>query len=134
MDIISIEDIQSLIDNSIDECTELEYKRAFPKAKDNPKYNWKEELAKDISAMANANGGTIIYGLSEKAGANGLIMTLWKVDDEATMYLMDSLYKEMLSGKSAHDSLLSAQNIVKNTTGFEAPEYWAGFILLDGLN
>ena len=78
-----------------------------------------------------------VFGLQrgfKKAGANGLIMTLWKVDDEATMYLMDSFYKEMLSGKSAHDSLLSAQNIVKNTTGFEAPEYWAGFILLDGLN
>lgn len=63
----SISDIQSLIDNSVEESTELEYKRSFAKA--NPK--WKEELAKDISAMANANGGIFIYGLAEKAVSNG---------------------------------------------------------------
>lgn len=62
MEIKRLDDIQFLIDNSIEESTELEYKRSF--AKQNPK--WKEELAKDISAMTNANGGNIIYGLSEK--------------------------------------------------------------------
>lgn len=71
MTIQSIEDIRSLIDNSVEEGTELEYKRAFPKLKENQKQKGKEELAKDISAMANANGGTIIYGLSEKDGENG---------------------------------------------------------------
>lgn len=71
MNIQSKEDIQFLIDNSIEEGTELEYKRAFPKPKENQKQKGKEELAKDISAMANANGGTIIYGLSEKDGGNG---------------------------------------------------------------
>ena len=70
MNIQSKEDIQFLIDNSIEEGTELEYKRAFPKPKENQKQKGKEELAKDISAMANANGGTIIYGLSEKVRKN----------------------------------------------------------------
>lgn len=92
MDIVSIDDIQSLIDNSIDECSELEYKRAFPKAKDNQKYNWKEELAKDISAMANANGGTIIYGLSEKAGASG-----HSIPDAVTPVLPSDMSKDQLS-------------------------------------
>ena len=68
MNIESIADIQFLIDNSVEESTELEYKRSFAKA--NPK--WKEELAKDISAMANANGGIFIYGLAEKNVSNGL--------------------------------------------------------------
>ena len=58
----TIEDLQSLIDNEIEESTELEYKSSF--AVENN--TWKEELAKDVSAMANANGGTIIYGLKEK--------------------------------------------------------------------
>ena len=43
MNIESIADIQFLIDNSVEESTELEYKRSFAKA--NPK--WKEELTKD---------------------------------------------------------------------------------------
>ena len=67
MTVESISDIQLLIDNSVEETTELEYKRSF--AKTNPK--WKEELAKDISAMANANGGIFIYGLAEKAASDG---------------------------------------------------------------
>ena len=68
MTIESITDRQFLIDNSVEESTELEYKRSF--AKENPK--WKEELAKDISAMANANGGVLIYGLAEKNVSKGL--------------------------------------------------------------
>lgn len=67
MTIESITDIQFLIDTSVEETTELEYKRSFAKA--NPK--WKEELAKDISSMANANGGYIIYGLAEKTDSSG---------------------------------------------------------------
>ncbi len=54
-------------DNSVEESTELEYKRSFAKAN----LKWKEELAKDISAMANANGGILIYGIAEKAISNG---------------------------------------------------------------
>lgn len=67
MTIGNITDIQLLIENSVEETTELEYKRSFAKANS----KWKEELAKDISAMANANGGIIIYGLAEKAVSNG---------------------------------------------------------------
>lgn len=63
----TIEDLQSLIDNEIEESTELEYKSSF--AIENKK--WKEELAKDVSAMANSNGGTIIYGIRQKAGESG---------------------------------------------------------------
>ena len=52
----TLEDIQDLITNEVEESTELEYKSMV---KVN---NWKSELAKDVSAMANANGGIIIYG------------------------------------------------------------------------
>ena len=63
----TISDLQSLVDDEIEESTTLEYKRSF--AVENLK--WKRELAKDVSAMANSNGGTIIYGIGEKEGANG---------------------------------------------------------------
>ena len=59
MNIKSLEDIQFLINNSVEESTELEYKRSFAKANK----DWKKELAKDVSAMANSNGGIIVYGL-----------------------------------------------------------------------
>jgi len=55
-------DLKNLIKNKIQEDTNLDYKRSeFPTTN---KFN--KELAKDVSAMANSNGGTIIYGIKEE--------------------------------------------------------------------
>lgn len=70
----------------------------------------------------------------KKAGVKSILMTLWEVEDEATQLLMTEFYNNYLSGKSKHNSLLAAQKVVRETPGFEDPEYWAAFILLDGLN
>ena len=78
-----------------------------------------------------------VFGLQrgfKKAGANSILMSLWNVDDEATQILMTEFYRNYLSGKSKQESLLKAQKILRETPGFEDPEYWAAFILLDGLN
>lgn len=78
-----------------------------------------------------------VYGLQRAfklAGVNSLIMSLWKVDDDATQILMTSFYQNYLNGMSKREALLSAQNKVRNTPGFEGPYNWAAFILLDGLN
>ena len=58
MEIETEEHLYNLIKNQIEESTNLEYKD--PRALNNNK-----EIAKDISAMANSNGGVIIYGLCE---------------------------------------------------------------------
>lgn len=78
-----------------------------------------------------------VYGLQRAfklAGVNSIIMSLWKVDDDATQLLMTSLYQNYCKGMSKREALLSAQKVVKNTPGFEDPYNWAAFILLDGLN
>nr|WP_236676385.1 ATP-binding protein [Chryseolinea lacunae] len=58
MKIETITDIDNLITSEIQENSGLEYKRA--QAIDD-----KDEISKDVSAMANAGGGTIIYGVAE---------------------------------------------------------------------
>ena len=63
-----------------------------------------------------------------------ILMSLWKVDDDATQMLMVEFYKNFLNGETKVKSLLNAQRYVKSQQGFEDPEYWAGFILLDGVN
>ena len=78
-----------------------------------------------------------MFGLQrgfKKAGVQSIVMSLWKVYDDATQKLMTEFYKNYLSGKSKRESLLNAQKVVRETQGFEHPENWAGFILLDGLN
>ena len=77
----SIEDLKTLIVEATEESTELEFKLNFGMPDDEiisiekekhgkKKKDWITELAKDVSAMANSAGGTIIYGVSEKKNEN----------------------------------------------------------------
>ena len=62
------EDIQRLIDNSIKESTYLDYKRCDSLLERGGQGRDKliGELSKDVSSFANAEGGTIIYGVIEE--------------------------------------------------------------------
>lgn len=81
--------------------------------------------------------GEGVFGLQrgfKLAGANTLLMSLWKVDDTATKLLMTEFYKNYLSGKSKQESLRLAQKSLRSHSEYSDPELWAAFILLDGLN
>lgn len=61
--------------------------------------------------------GDGVFGLQrgfKKAGANTLLMSLWKVDDTATQLLMTQFYKNLLAGKSKFESLRDAQKYVRD--------------------
>lgn len=58
---LNLESINNLINEKIKESLNLDYKRELDEHNNN-------EIAKDISAFANASGGKIIYGISEKDG------------------------------------------------------------------
>ena len=88
--------------------------------------------------------GEGVYGLQrgfKKAGVQTIVMSLWDVDDAATQMLMTEFYRNLLNGMSKRESLLKAQSKVRNFKGyingekrnFSNPKYWAGFILLDGI-
>ena len=83
--------------------------------------------------------GDGVFGLQrgfKKAGANSILMSLWKVDDEATCLLMTEFYKKWIGeGKTKHDALEFAKQMVRShkEKGWDDPKYWAAFILLDGL-
>jgi len=56
------EELQRHIDDGIEEQLQLEYKAAGSLGKQNDKTT---EITKDVSAMANSDGGVIIYGMKE---------------------------------------------------------------------
>ena len=96
-----------------------------------------------LSACETALGditGDGVFGLQrgfKKAGANSILMSLWKVDDEATCLLMTEFYKNWIGeGKTKHESLELAKQTVRSHTekGWDNPKYWAAFILLDALD
>ena len=96
-----------------------------------------------LSACQTAEGDITsdgVFGLQrgfKKAGAQSILMSLWKVDDEATCILMTEFYRNWISeGKTKHDALEAAKQTVRLHTerGWDDPKYWAAFILLDGLD
>lgn len=83
------------------------------------------------------NGG--VYGLQrgfKKAGANTILMSLDKVDDEATRILMVEFYRNLMSGKTKRQSLQEAQQYLRKVENgkYDDPKYWASFIMLDGID
>ena len=90
------------------------------------------------TGLGDISQGEGVFGLQrgfKKAGANSIIMSLWEVDDKATQILMTQFYKNLVSGQSKRQSLQSAQRYLReyNSGQYNKPEYWAAFILLDGI-
>ena len=60
--------------------------------------------------------GDGVFGLQrgfKKAGANTLLISLWKVDDTATQLLMTQFYKNLLSGMGKYEALAAAQKYLR---------------------
>lgn len=75
-----------------------------------------------------------VFGLQrgfKQAGAEGIMMSLWKVDDTATQILMEEFYKNISSGSDQYSALRAAQDEVKKK--YSNPKYWAAFILIDAI-
>ena len=66
-------------------------------------------------------------------------MSMWEVDDEFTKMLMTKLYRYLGEGQSKRQAFTNAQKDLRlylkdyNDGVFDEPEYWAAFVLLDGL-
>ncbi|OFY69479.1 MAG: hypothetical protein A3G23_10595 [Bacteroidetes bacterium RIFCSPLOWO2_12_FULL_37_12] len=77
--------------------------------------------------------GEGIMGLSRGflyAGANSLVVSLWRVSDNSTSDLMLDLYRNILDNKSKISALREAKLKMINEGIFVAPYFWAPFILI----
>ncbi len=94
-----------------------------------------------LSACETAKGdvrGDGVFGLQrgfKMASAGAILMSLWQVDDEATRVLMTEFYRQWTAGKSKHEALQMARDVVRQKSKrWQSPRYWAAFVLLDGLD
>jgi CHAT domain-containing protein len=75
--------------------------------------------------------GEGIYGLRRAlviAGSESQLISLWKVEDEATKDLMVNYYKRLLNNQGRSEALRQTQlEMLKNET-YQHPYYWAAFI------
>jgi CHAT domain-containing protein/Tfp pilus assembly protein PilF len=64
------------------------------------------------------------------AGAARIVVSLWKVDDEATAELMIAFYRGILKeGKRPAEALRAAQTKMMEQEHWQSPHYWAAFVL-----
>jgi CHAT domain-containing protein len=65
------------------------------------------------------------------AGANAVIVSLWKVPDESTSLFMKAFYRALVQEKTTPAKALSlARKSLRADPRFEHPFYWAAFVLL----
>jgi len=93
-----------------------------------------------LSACETGRGqvevGEGVFGLQRSflvAGAHSIILSLFKVDDDATNMLMVSMYKKALSnGGDYRKAFKEAKNEVRSTSKFKDSIYWGAFIMVEG--
>ena len=89
-----------------------------------------------LSACETGRGeilnGEGVYGLQrafQVAGAKAVIMSLWKVDDEATKDFMITFYRNYLSGGDSRAAYLETVREMREQ--HERPFYWGAFVYVE---
>ncbi|MCS6782795.1 MAG: CHAT domain-containing protein [Gloeomargarita sp. SKYG98] len=83
------------------------------------------------TGLGDVAAGEGVYGLRRAlvlAGAQAQVMSLWKVDDQATQELMVGFYRRLAQGVGRGEALRQAQLAMLQSSRKE-PYYWAGFVV-----
>ena len=87
------------------------------------------------SGLGDIKAGEGVYGLKRAiavAGARSSLLSLWKVNDEATAVFMESFYERLKEGEGRADALAATQRQFRENPPMPAwnhPYYWAAFQL-----
>lgn len=90
------------------------------------------------SGASAVGGGDELIGFSRAflyAGTDSLLMSLWRVEDQATARLMDRFYQTLLDGQRKPAALRQAQlALLRGQEGshYSHPYFWAPFFLVGG--
>ncbi|MEO8150649.1 MAG: CHAT domain-containing tetratricopeptide repeat protein [Bacteroidia bacterium] len=84
------------------------------------------------TALGDIQGSEGVYGLQrafKMAGAQNLVMSLWKVPDAETAEFMQLFYKNLFAKKTISNAFYDAQQVMKNKFRNE-PYKWAAWVLV----
>lgn len=84
------------------------------------------------TGLGEIKAGEGVYGLQRAflvAGAEALIMSLWKVDDAATQQLMNNFYTNWIKTGDKQAAFKQAQ--LQLMSKFKEPLYWGAFVMME---
>ncbi len=84
------------------------------------------------TGLGEVRSGEGVYGLQrafQLAGAETVIMSLWKVNDEATQQLMTTFYQEWVASGDKFKAFQQAQKAMQQT--YKNPYYWGAFVMMN---
>jgi CHAT domain-containing protein/tetratricopeptide (TPR) repeat protein len=84
------------------------------------------------TGVGEVQSGEGVYGMRRAlvlAGAESQLMSLWKVNDDATSDLMVGFYKKLVAGEGRSESLRQVQLKLLRSEELSHPFFWAGFIM-----
>ena len=64
------------------------------------------------------------------AGARSVLVSLWAIDDEATLEFMTGFYQQLVHGVRASNALNQAMKCLRESKRFNDVRYWAPFVLI----
>ena len=64
------------------------------------------------------------------AGARAVLVSLWAIDDDATLEFMKNFYSHLVKGISASESLNKAMKHMRESDEFNEVKHWAPFVLI----
>ncbi len=83
------------------------------------------------TGLGEVENGEGVFGLQRAfliAGAESVVMSYWKVNDQTTMLLMKAFYEELIETRDKHLAFLKAQQKVK--AQYPSPKYWGAFSIV----
>ena len=84
------------------------------------------------TGLGDVKNGEGVYGLQrafQVAGVKTIIMSLWKVNDQATQLLMNSFYKNYLLTGNKQKAFRTAQ--LELRAKFPEPYFWGAFVIVE---